>query len=259
MGAPSAPEVLAVIPAAGFGTRFGGAGSKEIYPLDDPADARLIDCLLGHLTAGGVRRALIVTRQGKWDLLQTLGDGASRGLSLAWMVVPPTAGTPFTLDAAHAFLDGQICLLGFPDIVFRATAPVAALLAPLADADIDVVLGLLPTNDPERVDVVVCDGDRVQGLRIKSPCAEARPMTWVLAAWRPAFTHFLHERMADVDWQTRCRAILGREELFVGDVIQAAIAVGLRVHAVPLGATPGVDAGTPEGLVAARQLLAAWR
>jgi len=71
--------------------------------------------------------------------------------------------------------------------------------------------------------------------------------TWGIALWTPAFTAFTHafvQRAA-----VNIPGVRGAErEIYVGDVIQAAIDQGMAVHAVDLSSVPYLDIGTPEGL-----------
>jgi glucose-1-phosphate thymidylyltransferase len=139
-----------------------------------------------------------------------------------------------------------IVALGFPDIIFQSEEAFMRVLAKLTASDADVVLGLFPTDRPEKVDMVGLDDDsRVLHLAIKPRQTHLR-YTWGLAVWKPTFTHFLHEHLIAVKTTAKVRP-----ELFVGDVIQAAIDDGLRVEAVHVADTPYLDIGTPEDLVRA--------
>ena len=76
--------------------------------------------------------------------------------------------------------------------------------------------------------------------------------SWCIAAWRPSFTRFMHEYLAlhrEADGSDQ--PVSEQPELFVGDVIQAAIRDGLQVDAVPFPDGVCLDIGTPEGLIQA--------
>ena len=76
--------------------------------------------------------------------------------------------------------------------------------------------------------------------------------SWCIAAWRPSFTRFMHEYLAlhqEADGSDQPAS--EQPELFVGDVIQAAIQDGLQVDAVPFPDGVCLDIGTPEGLIQA--------
>ncbi|MBN1238365.1 MAG: hypothetical protein JXB36_07675, partial [Gammaproteobacteria bacterium] len=78
--------------------------------------------------------------------------------------------------------------------------------------------------------------------------------TWGVAAWRPAFTEYLH---ACVE---RAIARAGRGEVpeaSMGSVVQRAIDSGLSVEAVTVCDSPYLDIGTPQGLLEAQRRAAA--
>lgn len=251
-------DVIALIPAAGFGTRFPGQGSKEVHVLGRDGRGEpvlLIDPLLAHLRAGGVREVVIVTRPEKADIQAALGDGTSRRLGIHWLLTPPTRSSPHTLDVAHAKVRGAVVVLGFPDIVFPAEQPVTTLLEGLQGEDVDLVLGVVPTRTPQRVDVVRRDSRGVRELVIKPATWRGAAETWVMAAWRPSFSDFLHDQLAREVGADPEPATGSPRELFVGDLIQRFIDAGHRVAAVTLSESPGVDGGTPEGLAEVRRIL----
>ncbi len=168
-------DVIALIPAAGFGTRFprqdkGSHGSKEVFVLGKDANSEpvlLIDNLLRHLRKGGVCKAVMINRAEKEDISAVLGDGTSRGLDIEYLITSPTPSSPHTLDVAYTRVRSTAVLLGSADIVFEANSAVTKLLTALGWEDVDLVLGLTPTMSPERVDVVVRDGTTVRKLVIK--------------------------------------------------------------------------------------------
>lgn len=249
--------VIALIPAAGFGTRFPGPGSKEVHVLGkDPrgGPVLLIDCALSHLREGGVRRVTVITRAEKADMRAALGNGSSRSLAIDWLLTPPTRSSPHTLDVAYPQVRGAVVMLVFPDIVFHAHHPVARMLEALAPDDVDLVLGITPTRTPQRVDVVIGDSSGVRELVIKPPAWQGAAQTWVMAAWKPVFSDFVHAELMARDRDAERTAYESRRELFVGDLIQRFIDAGHRVTAVTLSESPGVDGGTPEGLAEVRRM-----
>jgi glucose-1-phosphate thymidylyltransferase len=119
----------------------------------------------------------------------------------------------------------------------------------------DVVLGLFPPDQPQKWDMVDLDDDgRVRRIVIKPPQTHLR-YAWCIAVWTPVFTHFMHEYLAAAQ-----RVAEGdggghhgpeRRELFVGDVIQAALQDGLPVDAVLFPEGACLDIGTPDALLQA--------
>ena len=155
-------------------------------------------------------------------------------------------GVPYTLDQAYPFVQVAIVALGFQISSFNLKKRLCLCWPGWRPSDADVVLGLFPTDRPEKVDMVDLDDDsRVLHIAIKPRQTHLR-YTWGLAVWKPTFTHFLHEHLIAIKTSAKVRP-----ELFVGDVIQAAIDDGLRVEAVHVADTPYLDIGTPEDLVRA--------
>jgi glucose-1-phosphate thymidylyltransferase len=194
----------------------------------------------------GITNIYIILRSGKFDLPAYLGDGRTLGLNLAYLMMGLPFGVPFTLDQAYPFVKDSVVALGFPDILFEADDAFAQILNRLGQGDCDVVLGVFPADRPDKVDMVeVGDGFTTRRIIIKPLQTDLR-LTWGLAVWRPAFTHFMHEWL-----QSTVRAGPVDDEIFMGEAIQAAIEEGLRVRAVQVSGKPFLDVGTPEDLVTA--------
>src|SRR6187397_2252635 len=119
-------EIWGLVPAAGKATRLGRkrGPSKEILEMpaagsagltDGGASRPVVQSLLESYRLAGIHRALVLVRQGKWDIAKRLGTGAEFGVELAYRVLPETRGVPFTLAHAAPFLGDRLAALGFPD------------------------------------------------------------------------------------------------------------------------------------------------
>ena len=263
-----ATSVVGIIPAAGRGTRLGRLPlSKEILPLgfwpDSAAGLRpKVAChwLLEHLGDAGIREVYMVVAPDKVDIVRCLGEGRELGVHLLYRVLHDSPGTPFTVDSLYPFVRGKVCALGFPDIIFSAERAYPELLDRLNDGMAQVVLGLFPATQPDRVDMVDFDEStgRVDDILIKpGQCGLA--YTWGIAVWRPDFTDYLHDFLADArdDPQAlaRLEAAAQRNEVYMGDVIRAAIREGVRAEAAVISSQPYLDIGTPENLRRAMRTL----
>jgi glucose-1-phosphate thymidylyltransferase len=248
------PELVGLIPAAGralrLGLRLGGA-SKEILPVgrDGRPVARL---LLESLALAGIERAYVLLRAGKRDVRERLADGAGLGVRLDFLVIDETSSIAETLDQAYPLVRGRRVALGFPDILFRPLTAFARVLEHQAATGADAVLGLVPTDRPDKADLAEVDAaGRVRRITIKPGPGEARPdppLTWIAAVWGPALTELLHREVAV--GRARRRGAAGRE-LYPGDVLQRAIEEGLRIEAVTFPEGRHLDIGTPEDLARA--------
>lgn len=256
---PQRADVAALVPAAGAATRLPGlTGSKEVLPLGPAgrgAGGRpraVCELLLDDLEAAAVPVAYVVLRPGKWDIPELLSQRAGRRPELAYLTVADSPSVPHTLDAARPFVAGRRVALGFPDIVLRPAGAFARVLERQEATGADLALGLFPTRHPERADMVALDpAGRVERLAIK-PRETDLEHTWSIAVWTPRFTRFLHELLG----RRREAVAGGGRELYVGDVIQAALEEGLEAEAVVFAHGDSLDVGTPEGLALARAELA---
>jgi glucose-1-phosphate thymidylyltransferase len=271
MSDPSATSaIIGLIPAAGRGNRIAPLPcSKEILPVgfrrdDVTGEPRVMVAshhLFDKLRHAGITRALIVLRNGKWDIPAYLGDGAMVGMSLAYLVIEGSEGPPDTLDRAFPFVDGSAVAFAFPDILFGPDDVFARLREDLADPDVDAVLGLYPAHDCRVMDMVDLDQQgRVRSLILKPQTTELT-YTWLCAIWRPRFTGFMHEFVAAeraAPGRARRRAD-AQGDLPVGAVIAAALGEGLRIVGRVFAGQTYIDIGTPSALVQAVTAPAAGR
>lgn len=248
-------DVVGLIPAAGLATRLGVLPcSKEVLPLayrrdpdGSPRAVSGLDRLLGSFAASGVERAIILLRDGKWDIPAWVGDGRGHGVDVAYRVLPSTGSVVETLLAAMPFLEGCRAALGFPDIVYRPRDSFASLAREQESSGAAVVLGLFPCDAPSRSDMVeVDDMGRVLSVRVKEPDVGLR-WAWGQAVWDARFTEIMGRLRLDSG---------PREgELYPGHAVQRALDDGLPVRGVRFDDGVFLDTGTPEGLDRAMEWL----
>ena len=242
---------MGLIPAAGRAARLGHLPcSKEILPIGvrtAPSGERRIcvlgEILLDELTRAGIAHAYLIVDPGKSDIVQYFGNGKHLGLRLDYVTVK-SPSTLFSIDAAHPFVRGRVCALGFPDTVFPPCDPYSTMIATLEQTSADIVLGLFPTEHPSMVDMVRCDSSgRVDSILVKPALVPLRyEKTWVTAVWRPRFSDFLHDNLERL---TQRRADKSRE-LGISDVVMAAIDQGMVAYGTAVSDHACLDAGTPE-------------
>lgn len=258
--------VIGLIPAAGISARLAPLPcSKELLPVGfmpsaaGPKPKPVCLYLLERMRLGGIERAHLVLRPGKWDIPAYLGHGGQLGMSLGYLIMDLPHGSPYTLDQAYPFARGCLVAVGFPDIIFEPADAYARLIARQRASGADVVLGLFPCDAPHTADMVAADtGGRVERIEIKPAQSDLR-YSWMIAVWGPRFTEHLHGHLAEVE---RLRAgpdptLRPQREVFVGDVIRAAIARGLHVDSVAFPAGEALDVGTPASMVRAVRRYAA--
>lgn len=237
-----ASEPVALIPAAGRAVRLGGmAGSKEVVGVG-PEGRPVARYLLDALARAGVEVAYVMIRAEKLDVPQALGDGAESGVHLAYVLVPETGSICETLDRAWPFVRGRSVVLGFPDVLFQPEDAFARIVARHRETGADAVLALVPTDRPEKADLVRTEPDgRVTAIEIKPWETDLR-LTWIGAVWGPEITELLHEMV-----RSDRTGAAGRE-LYPSDILLEAMDRGLRIEAVPLPEGRHLDVGTPEDL-----------
>jgi glucose-1-phosphate thymidylyltransferase len=247
-------EIWGLMPAAGAATRLGRrrGPSKEILPVpaggaDGGATKPACQDLLDNFRLAGVTRVLVLLRQGKWDVPRLLGDGSRFGVELAYRVLAPTKGVPYTLAAAAPFLGDRLAALGYPDILVQPRDLLARLVAHRERSGTDVALALAPCDRPQASDLVAVDArGRVKRFEIK-PETTTLKWTWAFAVWTPPFTKFLLRWTETFEPR---RARLGREP-YVSDVFEAALAGGFEIDTLQVPEAKLLDIGTPESLARA--------
>jgi glucose-1-phosphate thymidylyltransferase len=251
-------EVIGVIPAGGQGIRISPLPcSKEIYPIgfDESREMRpKVAChyLLEKMRAASITEAFIVLREGKWDIPAYLQDGKMLGMNLAYLIMDAPFGVPYTIDQAFPFVQDVIIAFGFPDIFFEQDDVFVKLLNRLRLQDCDVVLGLFPSDRPDKADMVDIDPEgKIRNIVIKPQQTELS-LTWGVAVWTPIFTKFMHRYVEEIRLFAE-----QHKELFIGEVVQAAIDDGLSVEAIHVSDTPYIDIGTPDDLLRATKRLIA--
>jgi glucose-1-phosphate thymidylyltransferase len=211
--------------------------------------------LLEKMRLAGITKTYIVLRQGKWDIPAYLGDGAMLNMHLAYLMMGLPFGVPYTLDQAYPFVQNSLVALGFPDVIFWPEGAFVHLLDRQAVTQGEIVLGLFPTDQPQKGDMVDLDeAGRVRRIIIKSNQTDLR-YGWIIAVWTPVFTKFMHEYLVAIQAGNKQNQTGSnppeQRELFVGDVIQAAIDKGLPVETVLFPHGTYLDIGTPDELVKA--------
>lgn len=257
-------EIIGLLPAGGRAARLDPLPcSKELYPVGfGPVDQghRLkpkVVChyLLEKMRLAGTKKAYIVLREGKWDIPSYFRDGKMLDMNLAYLIMDLPHGVPFTLDQAYPFIKDAVIAFGFPDIIFQPDDAYVQLLSRQKESNADIVLGLFPSRQPHKMDMVDLDADgKLRGIQIKPEETHLR-YTWIIAVWTPSFTHFMHEYVLAFKEKSKNSQFENTEEkhqeLFVGHVIQAALGADIRIDTVIFPEGSCIDIGTPEDLVEA--------
>lgn len=259
------PEVVGLIPAAGRAKRLQPFPcSKELFPVgftNDPQTGMprpkvAAHFLLEKFKAAGISKTFIVIREGKWDIPNYFQEGQGIGLSLAYLVIPGSAGPPDTLDRAYPFVIQNRIAFGFPDILFGPSDAYGRLIEQQERTEADVVLGLHRIEDTRIWDMVDSDRDGWVREIVMKPASTTLTFGWCFAVWTPAFSAFLHQFLR-ADETKRNMSVLASTandpggDLAVGVVFQAALKAGLRIQSVKFPQDGYLDIGIPENLARA--------
>jgi len=247
---PSPARYVALVPAAGEGSRLPGRKtSKELMPFGPAGESRrpVIAHLLTSLLAAGVRQAIVVIRNGKWDIPEYLSADEWSAMDFTYKVTRGTSGVPETVALGLGDAGTRSVVFGFPDILFEPANPFPAMIERLEAGGADVVLGLYPTASPHKMDMVrLRDDGIVTRIDIK-PAETALRLTWILAAWRPTFSRYLTQLLAETRSRLRDLAS-GAGGSHLGHAFQLAMTDGLVIEAVPFADGRSLDIGTPDDL-----------
>jgi dTDP-glucose pyrophosphorylase len=234
-----------VVPAAGQGTRIQPlAFSKELLPVGVEREGgqerprAISEYLVERLAKGGATKVCFVISPHKADILRYFGDRVGE-VDLAYVIQRRAAGLCDAIfRAAPLIHPDEPVAVGLPDTIWFPADGLARL-----PADRFSFL-TFPVRRPQSFDAVLADPDgRIREIQVKAPEPASR---WIWGAFKmPGRTfHELHEL-----WRAR-----GREDEYLGTLVNAWIAAGGKAWNAPLG-TGYVDVGTLHGYREALRLL----
>lgn len=246
-------EYVAIVPAAGVGSRLPDRKlSKELVTFADasgeprPVISHLLDCLVG----AGVNDIIVVTRTDKRDIGEYLAQPEWQSCNFDLVITDGTSGVPETVALGLDRSAGRRVVFGFPDILFRPNDAISTLIGALDNSRADVMLGLFPTNNPSKMDMVATDETgQVLDIVIKSKTTRL-PMTWILAVWSAEFSHYLSTLFVDSPGRLR-RQTRGAGGGHLGHAFQLALADGILIESVSFAEGACLDIGTPDDLARA--------
>jgi glucose-1-phosphate thymidylyltransferase len=244
-------EIIGIIPAGGTASRMGKLPcSKEVFPIVTK-EGNVIAAssnLLRYFSLAGISKTFFILRKGKWDIPEYYGDGSEFGIHISYLMMNLPFGTPFTINQVYPFLKNEIVALGFPDIIFEPEDAFMQLKLKLLSCDADIMLGIVPATQYKQSDMIEFDEKgNIRNLIIK----QNRPdllYGWFIALWRPTFSEFMNDFLAGLlktNADGRIKIADGSyREVYVGDVIQEAIAKGMKTDHIMFRDGYYVDIGT---------------
>jgi glucose-1-phosphate thymidylyltransferase len=247
-------EYVGLLPAAGVGSRLPDRQlSKELLQYGDThgTGRPVISHLLSCMRQAGITDVTVVLRQGKEDIREHLAGSEWHDINIAYEMTAGTSGVPETVALGLSRIRSSPVAFGFPDILFEPCDAFTGMMRRLENSDADVVLGLFPTDNPKKMDMVGVDATgRVTGIEIK-PEHTSLDLTWILAVWNATFSKFLGNIMHTNPARISALAASAGDG-HLGHAFQLAIADGLKIDAESFPHGKSLDIGTPEDLHLAR-------
>ncbi|MBE0653006.1 MAG: dTDP-glucose pyrophosphorylase [Bacteroidales bacterium] len=252
-------EIVGLIPAAGKAERLGLIPmSKELYPIEFSKEGNIkvtTTYLLESFRLAGIKKCHMVIRSGKMDIPSYYKSGGSFGLNIAYHITEDERGVPYTIYQAYPYLQDKIVAFGFPDILFKPDSAFSQLINKIiVESEADIFLGAFPVEEPGKWDMVdLQDNNIVNDIVIKDQKAVKLKYAWINCVWRSTFTDyfgkFMNLKLKESDQHSKS------SELFIGDVVKAAITDGLLVKALKFDSGKCIDIGTFEGLNQAHEFI----
>ncbi|HLK33422.1 MAG TPA: sugar phosphate nucleotidyltransferase [Terriglobales bacterium] len=241
--------MIGVIPAAGAGQRIQPLGcSKELLPVGSrPVDGvqrpkAVAEYLVERMIAAGAEQICMIISAEKTDIMKYFAE-REYAAQIFYVVQQRPLGLCDALFRAEPFArpHSQV-LIGLPDTIWFPENGYRSALDAHPEADINLVL--FPAADPSAFDAVVCDQlNYVQRVEVKKTNAHSHWIWGAVTATGQAF-HALK-----LLWEAR-----HREDLFLGDLLNAYISAGNTVRATHTGELY-MDVGTLEGYRMAQDFL----
>lgn len=235
-----------IIPAAGNGLRIQPlAFSKELLPVGSRMDAAGIErpravseYLVERMIRGGAGKLCFVISPWKSDILQYYG-GTVAGADVAYVIQSQASGLCDAIFCAVPLIHpDEPVLIGLPDTVWFPEGAFREL------PDDGLSLLLFQVQRPQLFDAVILDDNsRVCEIQVKAAGARSN---WIWGGFKMP-GHILHA-LREL-WIRR-----GRQDEYVGTLLNAWIAEGNAVHGVCAG-KQYVDVGTLGGYREALGLL----
>ncbi len=256
-------NVVGLIPCAGSATRLGTLPfSKELYPIsfDESHEEKSVKVvssyLIDHMKDAGVKDFHLIIKEGKWDIPSYFNNQKRLNINLCYHIANVDYGVPFSLNMAYPFVKDKIVCLGFPDLLFKPKKVYNELLKKLtSNSNTSVVLGVMPMDRPEKFDMIKYDSNnKISKIVIKSTTERDLKYGWFCAVWSPKFSDYLNSYILNLS-KEKSPDDLKNREIYIGDIIRAAMESGLSVESVIFEKGTCLDIGTPEDLIMSNTFL----
>lgn len=245
-------DIVGLIPATGAASRLSPIPcSKEILPVGieewgggsgrKPKVA--IHYVLESMRKANITKAYIIIRNNKWDIPAYLGDGKEFGLDIAYLMMGLPYGPPFSVNQAYPFISSSIIALGYPDIIFQPNSVYNILLEKMKTEKADVVLGLFPAVNPQKMDMIEFDANENISRIVIKPQKTDLQYTYINAVWSPRFNHFFNKKLSSISQSTE---LDDKTEYYLGEIFQEFMNAGNKIGFAKINKGTYFDIGTIE-------------
>jgi glucose-1-phosphate thymidylyltransferase len=254
-------ELFGIIPAGGRGSRLAPyPGAKELFPIGwQPYAVNgeihrrpkvVSQYVLEGMVQAGVRHALMIVGENKYNILRYYGNGDRFGLSIAYLFQEEPLGMVHALDLAYPWVRGGRVLFGMPDTIINPPDAWSRLLEHHQSQPADVTLGVFTTNRPEKFGMIELDWAGRVIAHVDKPRHTQLECMWGFAVWEATFTELIHEVRASKQPPSN------RSELVLGDVIDEALSREMRIHGYHFRNGSYLDIGTYDEVLEAQMKMA---
>lgn len=231
----------AVILAAGQGTRLRPVTLTMPKPLVPVANQPLIAYAIHVLKNAGLTQIGIVVNDLDSPIRTQLGNGASLGVELDYIVQKEQLGLAHAVNLCHDFVgDEPFCLL-LGDNIFQDK--MEALIRGFPEAPAEAAIALIEVSDPTRFGIAEIIDGKIQRV-VEKP---KNPPSNLAISGAYLFKSSIFNAIAKIkpSW---------RNELEITDAIQQVIESDGEVHPYTLKGW-WIDAGKPDSIIQANQLV----
>ncbi len=222
---------IAMILAAGYGTRMRRLTRETPKPLLPLGDSCVIDVLIRKLAANGIERVVVNLHYLKEKVRAYLQDGAGYGLEICYSEEPLLLGSGGGIAKAEPFFEGETILAANADVLSDISLPALAV-SHLQSRSL-ATMALLPSQNHRDYGLVLYDQhQRIQGFLAKGAPIPAQLNTGI-------FTGF-----QILTPQAR-RYLRAEPQSIISEFYRAALSRGEPIHAF-LHRGQWIDIGTEE-------------
>ena len=236
-------DIVGLIPAAGKGVRLGLPYPKELFPIIQNNRYKPVSqYILENMIRGGIKHVVMVINETKHQLVGYYGNGSRfDNINISYVAQEycrkkgesTSPGLANALNSAYHLIKAKTVCFGMADTIIKPNTIFKTLIKESKDAD--VVLGLFPTNTPQKFGMVKCDSKGTVIKIIDKPKRSKLKYMWGVIVWQPVFTEFLNDQV-------------NQGQMDFAQILNSGLASGMNFKGVKFKRSKYLDLGTFEEL-----------